>query len=63
MNVFIYFIEPSAEETVAGVGSENSPMCKTHKELSAEHGAMSPVAHSSKGDFLSLLLLLLLLLL
>lgn len=46
----MYFIEPSAEETVADVGNENSTG-KKHKEPSAEHGAVSAMAHSSKGDF------------
>ncbi|XP_069387984.1 uncharacterized protein [Paralichthys olivaceus] len=39
--------EPSAEEIVADVGNEKSTG-KNHKEPSAEHGAVSHVAHSSK---------------
>lgn len=46
----MYFIEPSAEETVADVVNSRGKN-PIPEEPSAEHGAVSPVAHSSKGDF------------
>lgn len=57
----MYFIEPLAEETVADVGNSTGKN-PIPEEPSAEHGAASPVAHSSKGDLLFLFFFSLLLL-